>query len=275
MPGEPLDLFKTRDHVADFDRYMVEYAQRSDRTRASQISRLDARYGAGPNEKLDLFLPADLGSPRPVHLFIHGGYWRMFSKDDFSFVADTVVAAGGIAAVMDYDLMPAVRMKAIVDQVRGAAAWLVANASSFGGDAKRLTVSGHSAGAHLCCALLEADSPVRVQGALLLSGIYELAPLRTSFLQPLIGLTDQEIADFSPLSKSYRLGSQVTLLVGSRETKPFHAQADQMQDRFSVHGVAARRADIVNANHMSIALDLGDASTAAGTALTRMVTDQF
>lgn len=272
MAGEPLDLFKTRDHVADFDRYMVEYAQRSERSRASQLSRLNVPYGAGPNEKLDLFLPADLGSPRPVHLFIHGGYWRMFSKDDFSFVADTVVAAGGIAAIIDYDLMPAVRMQTIVSQVRSAAAWLVANASSFGGDAERLTVSGHSAGAHLCCALLETDSPVTPQGALLLSGIYQLAPLQTSFLQPLIGLTDEEVASFSPVSRSYRAGSQVTLLVGERETQPFHAQATEMQKSFATQGVASSRADVAGANHMSIALDLGDASTKAGGALARMLT---
>ncbi len=271
MAGESIDLFKTRDHVADFDRYLVAFSERSQKTRAVQISTLDIRYGEGPNEKLDLFLPAGLSSPRPIHLFVHGGYWRMFTKNDFSFVADTVVAAGGIAAIVDYDLMPPVRMETIVAQVRRAAAWLVANASSFGGDAKRLTMSGHSAGAHLCCTLLETTSPVTSQSALLLSGIYELAPLQTSFLQPLISITDEEVADFSPASKSYRVGGQVTLLVGERETKPFHVQADEMGAMFAAQGVTATRSDVANADHMSIALDLGDATSVVGQTLTQMI----
>lgn len=271
MSGEPIDLFKTRDHVADFDRYLLEYAQRSEQTRASLSSRLAVRYGDGTAETLDLFFPTDLKSPAPVHLFIHGGYWRMFSKDDFSFVADTVVAAGGIAAIMDYDLMPSVRMGTIIDQVRCAAAWLVTNAASFGGDAKRLSVSGHSAGAHLACALLETDSPVTPNGALLLSGIYDMAPLQNSFLQPLIGLTDDEARNFSPLTKAYRVGTQVSLLVGEHETLPFHTQADAMRSRFAAHFLATGRADIAGANHMSIALDLGDTATEVGSALAEMV----
>lgn len=271
MQDPHVDLFKTRDHVTDFDRYVVDFAQRSATTRARGNSRLDIAYGAGANEKLDLFLPADAGGSRPVHLFVHGGYWRMFSKDDFSFVADTVVAAGGIAAIVDYDLMPAVRMQTIVAQVRKAAAWLVTNASSFGGDADRLSISGHSAGAHLCCSLLETDSPVAPQRALLLSGIYDLAPLQTSFLQPVIALNDVEVARFSPISYRYRPGSEVTLLVGARETAPFHSQADAMRTRFAEQGVVANSAKIGDGNHMSIALDLADATTDVGRALIRML----
>jgi arylformamidase len=271
MVDGPKDLFRTRDHVADFDRYVSEYARRSMQSRERHEHRLDVAYGDSPAERLDLFLPQPSARPRPIHLFIHGGYWRMFSKDDFSFIADTVLAAGGIAAIMDYSLMPGVRMQAIVGQVRSAAKWLKTNADSFGGDARRLTVSGHSAGAHLCCTLLEMDSPATPVAALLLSGIYDLAPLQQSFLQPLLGLTDQEVADFSPVTKIYQPATRVTLMVGELETEPFHTQANQLQALMTAHGSTAFLIDAPEQNHMSIVLDMGDAATQVGRALVGMV----
>ena len=88
------DPFRTRDHVANFDALVEEYQARSAVTRASLPCCDDLAYGTGDSEKLDLFLPPSSQAARSGHLFIHGGYWRMFSKDDFSFIADTVTAAG-------------------------------------------------------------------------------------------------------------------------------------------------------------------------------------
>lgn len=261
-----VDLFRTRDHVADFDFYVAQYAQRSAATRAALRSQLDVPYGAGRDETLDLFFPADGARGAPVHLFIHGGYWRMFAKSDFSFVADTVTAAGGIAAIMDYSLMPTVRMETIVDQVLRAALWLRDNAGRFGGDGMRLSVSGHSAGAHLGALLLAQNSPIRPVSALLLSGIYELEPLRHSFLQKEIGLTDIEVETFSPLRHPVQPPGAVHIMAGAAETEPFHRQAEQM-----AQASASREAiafTIVEGNHMSVALDLGDPGSSPGAALT-------
>lgn len=257
------DLFRTRDHVADFDAYVTQYGERSAATRARLNARLDVAYGQGKDERLDLFFPSKGAGPAPVHLFIHGGYWRMFGKNDFSFVADTITAAGAIAAVMDYSLMPDVRMATIVGQVNLAMAWLAANARGFGGDSARLSVSGHSAGAHLCALLLQDKIAVQPAGSLLLSGIYELDPLRQSFLQPQIGLTETEVAQFSPLRLSIRPKGTVQILVGERETEPFHSQARALA---GMSGSAL--ATVAGGNHMSVALDLGTPDSAVGKALT-------
>ncbi|MDO8361159.1 MAG: alpha/beta hydrolase [Devosia sp.] len=266
MPDHAPDLFRTRNFVPDFDRYTAQYKSRSVATRSRLRSRLDVPYGKGPAERLDLFFPEHQSGPAPVHLFIHGGYWRMFAKEDFSFVADTVTAAGGIAAILDYALMPAVRMEAIVGQVRRAVQWLGDFAGQHGGDPSRLTISGHSAGAQLCCWLLDASRTVPVQSALLVSGIYDLAPLQHSFLQPEIGLTDDEIARWSPLRASFSTAAKVTIMVGQLETAPFHDQADEF-----AKCLGGQHVTIPDANHMSIALDLGSPMTLPGQMLERLV----
>ena len=263
-----LDPFRTRNFVLDFDRYMADYAIRSAVTRATLRAHLNLAYGSALTERLDLFFPPQQSSPAPVHIFIHGGYWRMFAKEDYSFIADTVTAAGGIAAILDYSLMPDVRMATIVDEVRRATRWIAANAADFGGDASRLTISGHSAGAHLCCFLMNPQS-APVQAALLISGVYDLRPLQSSFLQPEIGLTDTEVAHYSPLHATQVSTTRASILVGEAETAPFHDQARA----FGHHLRSEPITTIAGANHMSIVLDLGTPGTPAAQALTHMIRD--
>ncbi len=261
-----IDPFRTRDAVPDFDRYVAQYVARSAVTRATLRSQRDIPYGDARSEQLDLFFPAAPSGPAPVHLFIHGGYWRAWAKEDFSFIADTVTTAGAIAAIMDYDLMPAVRMATIVHQVRRAAQWLAAHAPGFGGDPTHLTISGHSAGAHLCCFLLNPPV-VPIQAALLVSGVYDLKPLQSSFLQPEIGLTDDEVARYSPLHAAHAVGTPTTILVGEHETVPFHDQAAALARHLRTAPVTI----LPDANHLSAVLDLGTPTTQAAGVLTRMI----
>ena len=182
----------------------------SERTRQSLESRLDVSYGSHPDERLDLFFPRDAADvqARPIHLFVHGGYWRAFSKSDYSFVADTVTGLGAIAAIVGYSLMPGVRMPVLIEQVRRAVGWLRDNAAGFGGDPGRLSASGHSAGAHLASYLfLEGAGEMRpldqgVKSVLLISGLYDLAAVRASFLQTELALTPGDVAASSPIHAS-------------------------------------------------------------------------
>jgi len=275
----PADPFRTRDHVADFDGYLADYAAASARTRATQPMLADVAYGDGPGERLDLFFPAAAPSgPRPVHLFIHGGYWRMFAKEDFSFVAETVTAAGAVAVVVDYALMPAVRLGHIVDQMRRAVGWIGTEIARYGGDPARLTVSGHSAGAHLATFLMEQDamsSPqeaaTTLRGALLLGGIYDIAPLQHSFLAPLIGLTDDEVARFSPLRRAHRAEVAATILHGAEETEPFHRQAAAFRDHLLDGGSAVVQKALGGENHMSSVRALGIPGSEAGRLLAAVI----
>jgi arylformamidase len=266
------DPFRTRDHVADFDDIVADIVARSAATRATLPMAGDLAYGEHPAEKLDLFFPPGRGGNLPVHIFIHGGYWRMFSKADYSYIADTVTKAGAIAVIVDYALMPEVRMATIVEQVRRAKQWVLDHIASHGGDPGRLTVSGHSAGAHLATFLFEKEPmPSRILAALLLGGLYDLKPLQGSFLEPLIGITDEEVTAFTPMTRQREPETAVSILVGEQETPPFHQQAAEFSARLRARGLAVSEVYLSDRNHMDSVRDLGISGTQAGDCLAGVI----
>lgn len=266
------DPFRIRDHVAEFDDIVREIVSRSEETRLRLPMVADVAYGADPTETVDLFFPAARQESMPVHMFVHGGYWRMFSKRDYSYVAETITKAGAIAVIVDYALMPSVRMATIVDQVRRARRWVVDHIAEFGGDPVRLSVSGHSAGAHLATFLFnEAEAPSRIQAALLLGGLYELQPLQSSFLQSEIGITNGEVDSFTPLTHRHDRNTKVTIMVGADETPPFHDQAEKFVSSLRSQGLQASSVTLAGRNHMDSVRDLGVASSEAGKRLMEVI----
>ena len=261
---EALDPFKIRAHVADFETIAQNYQVMSDAARASIRNIPDIAYGTHPDERLDLFLPETSDGPLPVHIFIHGGYWRANCKEDYAFVAEAVTSAGAIAAIIEYTLMPKVRMAVLIEQVRRAANWLTANIADHGGDPSKMSASGHSAGAHLA-SYLAAKGPyetkllkTRIRSLLLISGIYQLQPITQSFLQPEIMLAAAEVERWSPLDAKLEPDVSLTLAVGSDETEPFHKQAEDYATLLTAHGTRTRRFVLPALNHMTIINGLGD-----------------
>ena len=146
----------------------------------------DIAFGPGALHRLDLFHPAGAG-PHPVHLFFHGGYWRAQDKRNFAFLAPWLVERGVLVAVMNYDLCPGVTLDGTVASALAGMEWVAKDIAAHGGDPGRITMSGHSAGAHLVAAGLATDWTTRglpadmIKGALMISGIYDPTPaMRTS-----------------------------------------------------------------------------------------------
>ena len=77
------DPFRIRDHVASFDDIVDDIRTRSIATRRTIAMEANVAYGREAGETLDIFVPNGGGSRMPIHMFIHGGYWRMFSKEDY------------------------------------------------------------------------------------------------------------------------------------------------------------------------------------------------
>jgi arylformamidase len=89
---------------------------------------LDIPYGPHAAETLDFF-PA--GSNAPLFIFIHGGYWRLLSKNESSFCAHAFVQAGIAFAAVNYSLAPAANLDTIVHQVRQCVAFLWQSAGEY------------------------------------------------------------------------------------------------------------------------------------------------
>ncbi|HEV7416643.1 MAG TPA: alpha/beta hydrolase, partial [Tianweitania sediminis] len=100
------DPYRIRDFVPDFDAIAAEFAARSRSLSATATMRVDVAYGSRPRETLDLIFPDRITEGAPLHVFVHGGYWRSGNKEDYRFVAAPVLAVGGICALVEYDLMP-------------------------------------------------------------------------------------------------------------------------------------------------------------------------
>jgi arylformamidase len=257
------DPFRIRAIVPAFDAIAADYVSASAATRQRHRHMLDIAYGAEPRQKLDLFFPDVRNGPAPVHIFIHGGYWRANDRENYHFVADGVLAAGAIAIIVEYTLMPGARMAQLVSEVRQAALWVGSHIAEHGGDPDRISASGHSAGAHLA-SYLAALAPhehgfpaTPIRSLLLVSGIYDLRPIAESFLQAEIGLTPDEINEWSPFEATQAPDTPVTLVVGKTETEPFHLQAQDFAFAAEKRGAPVERLTIPDHDHMTIVRDMG------------------
>jgi len=272
------DLYRIRDFVPDFDAIAAEFSARSRAFSVNADVLADLRYGARPREVLDVILPERPKAGAPLHVFVHGGYWRSGEKENYRFVAAPVLAAGGVAALVEYDLMPGERLDVLVDQVRRAVLWLQEHARDFGADPARLTVSGHSAGAHLASFLAATGSgekevpklPV-LKGLFLLSGIYDLSGIPGSFLRDEAKMTPAEASAWSPLTASQHACPLRVIAFGAEETTPFLKPAAEFQSRLNTHGEAGQLLPLPGLNHMTVVLDLANPLGLAGARIADMV----
>lgn len=274
----PQDLYRIRDFVPDFDSIAAEFAERSRKLSETAEVLTDIPYGSRGREVLDVILPPRLKAGAPLHVFVHGGYWRSGEKENYRLVAAPVLAAGGIAAIVEYDLMPGQRLEVLVDQVRRSVLWLEKHAGDFGADPRRLTVSGHSAGAHLASFLAatgpeETASPSlpSISGLLLVSGIYDLSGIPDSFLRDEAKMTPAEAAAWSPLTSSQHPCPQRIIAFGAEETPPFHKQAVALNAQLHAQDSASELLPMPNLNHMSVVLDLADPAGRLGSRVANMI----
>lgn len=274
----PQDLYRIRDFVPDFDAIAAEFAERSRKLSETAEVWTDIPYGSRDREVLDIILPPRLRAGAPLHVFVHGGYWRSGEKENYRLVAAPVLAAGGVAAIVEYDLMPAQRLEVLVDQVRRSVLWLQNHASDFGANPRRLTVSGHSAGAHLA-SFLAAQGPEEtadtslpeISGLLLVSGIYDLSEIPDSFLRDEARMTPAEATAWSPLTSSQLPCPQRIIAFGAEETLPFHKQAAALNTQLHSQDSASELLTVPGLNHMSIVLDLADLAGTLGGRVAKMI----
>jgi len=188
-------------------------------------------YGSTEIEQLDIYKTHRPNAP--VNVFIHGGAWRNGQAKDSAYLAEMFLNAGAHLVIPDFvqvqdaagNLMP------MAQQVRSAVAWVYKNAASFGGDPDRLYITGHSSGAHLSGCVLVTDwekdfsLPADIlKGGLLMSGMYDLKPVRLSKRSEYVKFTDEIEQALSSQRHIDKLNAPIIVAYGTQETPEFQRQ---------------------------------------------------
>ena len=255
-------LFNNRLLVPECMDILQRWTQDSAAVRQSANCKLDVAYGLSDKEKLDIFPAAmsTMSKAAPVLIFIHGGYWRSLDKADQSFLAPAFTQQGSCVVIPNYSLCPAVTVSDIVLQLVKAVAWVYKNIEKFGGDPKRITLAGHSAGGHLVAMLLsclwqkfDATLPNDVvKNALSISGLFELdTPMHSPYLQDSLHLTVAEVKRISPAWMSAPKQGKLFSVVGGDESPEFLRHNQLIQDAWGKSTVPVSE-QLPGLNHFTV-----------------------
>lgn len=234
MDQEALDAaYNQSVYAPNLEQVLARCANNSELARSVLGEPQRHAYGEADNEAVDVYVTDRPDAP--IHVFIHGGAWRLGKARDNAFAAEMFVRAGVNFIVPDFspvqdfsgDLRP------MVDQLRRALVWIHRNArETFGGDPDRIYLSGFSSGGHLAAVLLTtdwsdyADAPANlIKGALICSGMYDLYPVSLSSRREYVNFAPEVIEQLSPMRHLNRINCPVIVAVGTLETPEFQRQA--------------------------------------------------
>lgn len=255
LTQDQLDLgFNNTTHVPETPSIVAEWDRLSAEMRARHPQSLDLRYGPRERNRID-FLKASNGGPTLV--FIHGGYWQTRAKETFAFCARGPMAHGINVALIGYTLAPDATLDQIVDEVRTGIDTLVNELPALGSSADNMVVSGWSAGGHLSSMTLGHP---HIKAGLLISGIYDLEPIRHSYLNAKLGLDEAMSRRNSPVLQPGGVDKPLVVVAGSGELPLLRKQSADFAAHRAVHGLPVVYEEIPGANHFTMMDELASPS---------------
>lgn len=160
-------------------------------------------YGTNARQKLDIYLPKaadestklESAALKKVIIFYYGGNWDSGERADYKFAAEALVGHGYIVVIPDYRVYPEVLFPGFMADPVNAAKWVKTNIKKYNGDANKVFLAGHSAGAHI--AVMMAINPeylaqaslksIDFAGVIGLAGPYDFLPLKSDRLKIIFG----------------------------------------------------------------------------------------
>jgi arylformamidase len=254
------DAYDQAKYAPNIRQIVGRYRTNSDLTRARLGAPKRLSYGATPIEGMDLF--ATKAPNAPINVFLHGGAWRGELAQYYAFPAEMFVNAGAHYIAVDFnnvtetngDPMP------LAEQCRRAVAWVYRNAASFGGDPNRIYVSGHSSGGHLGGVMMVTDWEKDfglpkdvIKGGVLVSGMYDLKPVRMSARSSYVKFTDAVEHALSAQRHLDKLNAPVIIGYGSLETPEFQRQSRDFAEAAKRAGKSVELIRAEGYNHFEVA----------------------
>jgi arylformamidase len=232
--------------VAGSGEIVAEWDRRAADMRARHSQHLDLRYGPRERNRIDFFKAAEKA---PTLVFIHGGYWQMRAKENFSLFAGGPMMYGINVAMIGYTLAPEATLDQIVAEIHAGIDFLAEQLPALGGDPNRIAVSGWSAGGHLTAMAL---SNPKVMGAVAISGIYDLEPIRHSYLNVKLGLDELTSQRNSPMAHAAGPMKPLALVVGGGELPLLRKQTADFAGHRAKYGLPVSYEEIPDADHFSV-----------------------
>ena len=226
------------------------WEQRSAALRQKHAGHLDLRYGPRERNRID-FLKARDGAP--TLLFIHGGYWQTRAKEVFTIFAEGPMAHGINVALIGYTLAPEVTLDQIVAEIHAGIDFLVEKLPALGVAAEGIVVSGWSAGGHLTSMAL---SHPKVRAGMAISGIYDLEPIRHSYLNEKLRADEAISRRNSPMMQEGGPLKPLSLVVGSAELPLLRKQTADFAGHRARFGLPVTYEEIPDANHFTIMYEM-------------------
>ncbi|WP_397592009.1 alpha/beta hydrolase [Sphingorhabdus sp.] len=183
-------------------------------------------YGDDARQKLDIYLPKqNAAGASAVLIFFHGGSWHDGEREGYGFLGRAFAARGFVTVIADYRKAPSVRFPAFVQDTASAIAWVHANIAKHDGDADRIFVMGHSAGAHIAMMTaldpqwLAANNlaPNVIKGIIGLAGPYDFLPLTTDSSKIALGQWP-DLTETQPITFARADAPPLLLLTGNKDT---------------------------------------------------------
>ena len=209
-------------------------------------------YGDGERRRLDLYVPNAVaargeGAHAPVVVFFYGGSWQRGERANYAFVGEALASRGFVVAIADYRVFPNVTFPGFVEDAAAAVGWVRRNARLYGGDAARIVVAGHSAGAHIAMLvaldrdyLAAAGAPDAIAAAVGLSGPYDFLPLTSERLKSVFG-AQGALPRTQPIRFVRADAPPLLLLHGADDSTVSPRNAQRLADRVRAAG---GRADV-------------------------------
>jgi arylformamidase len=238
--------------VANSAAIMAEWDQRSAAMRDRHPDHLGLSYGPRERNRID-FLKADGKTDGPTLIFIHGGYWQMRAKETFTFCATGPMAHGFNVALIGYTLAPEANLDQMVAEIHAGIDYLARELPALGGNPDKIIVSGWSAGGHL--ASMALGHP-RVKAGLLISGVFDLEPIRHTYLNVKLGLDEAMARRNSPMLQSGGAPKPVAIVAGGAELPLLRKQSADFAAHRAKDFLPVAYEELPGADHFSIMEEL-------------------
>jgi arylformamidase len=252
------DQYEQRVWVPHADQIIQRYAEKSDAVRKRLGEPRVERYGPTPPETLDVY-----GSGKKAFVFVHGGAWKRQSSREQGFLAQPIVQAGATYVALNFALLPTVTMAEMVGQVCRALEWIKKNLSVD------IALCGHSSGGHLAaCALIKTNF---ARKAMVVSGIYDLLPVRLSARNDYVRLNERLEHEYSPIRHVDSIKCPVTVGWAQEESAEFLRQSKEFASVLRSSGKLSECLEGKNLNHFEILETMADPRSPLGRAALNML----